>query len=94
MRDDGIDAHDVGIFVVQIEQVDLVRDPAAIEAALLDQRNVEPVGVGFHFGCAHASRGASSTYDDRLHAQLCEMGDERRAEKTLARNFGMTTSHA
>ncbi len=35
---DLVDAHDVGVLVVQVEQVDLVRQHAAVEAAFLDHR--------------------------------------------------------
>ena len=40
------DVHDVGVFVVHVEQVDLVREQAAVVGALLDEDDVEAVGVG------------------------------------------------
>jgi hypothetical protein len=40
MRDHLVDMHDVGVFVVQIEQVHLVGELGAIVVALLDDRYV------------------------------------------------------
>src|SRR5206468_3076079 len=36
MRDHLVETHHVGIFVVHVEQIDLVREQAAVEAAFLD----------------------------------------------------------
>ena len=46
VRDHLVDMHDVNILVVQVEEVDLVRELCAVEGALLDERDMEAAGVG------------------------------------------------
>ena len=46
MRHNFIDVHDVRIFVMQIEQVDLMRQHAAVEAAFLHNDDMEAIGIG------------------------------------------------
>ena len=71
--------HHVGIFVVQVEQVDLVRQRAAIEAAFLHQHDVIAVRIGIDRARPHAARRALAADDQRLDAELGEMRGERRA---------------
>src|SRR4030088_2664958 len=79
MRDDLVHLDDVGIFVMEVEQVDLVRDRAAIEAAFLRQYHMETVRIGIDRGGAHAARGALAADDDRAHPELGEMRHQRGA---------------
>jgi len=46
MCDDRVDADDVGVFVVHVEEIDLMGKRAAVEAALLDQHHVVAVRIG------------------------------------------------
>ena len=71
--------HHVGVFVVQVEQVDLVRQRAAIEAAFLRQHDVVAVRIGIDRAGPHAARRALAADDQRLDAELGEMRGERRA---------------
>jgi hypothetical protein len=41
-----VDMHHVGVFVMQVEEVDLVGQRAPVEAALLHQDDVKAVRVG------------------------------------------------
>ena len=70
MGDHFIDAHHVGVFVMQIEQVYLVRKNAAVEAAFLDDDDVKAVGVGVDSGGSHAARSAFAADDQRPDAEL------------------------
>ena len=81
MRNHLVDMHHVHVFVMHVEQVDLVRQDAAVEAALLHQHHMVAVGIGIDRGRAHAARRALAADDQRLHAELGEMGDQRRAEE-------------
>src|SRR5882672_5538364 len=82
VREHFLDMHDVRIFMMQVEQVDLVVDHGAIVGAFLDHRIVKTVRIGIDGARAHAARGALSADDqavDPFHLQMC---DERRAEKS------------
>ena len=72
---------DVDILVVHVEQVDLVREQAAVEAALLHQHHLVAVRIGVDRGRAHAARGALAAHDQRLDAELRQMRGQRRAEE-------------
>ena len=81
MAHDLVDMQHVDVLVVHVEQVDLVREDAAVEAAFLDQRHVEAVRIGVDRGRAHAARGALAADDQALDAKLSEMRNQRRAEE-------------
>src|SRR5437588_7799367 len=88
MREHVVDVHDVNIFVMHVKQVDLVRENAAVEAALLDQHDVKSMRIRVDRGRAHTSRGALAAHDQGLHAELGEMRDERCAEEHTGTLFG------
>src|SRR4051812_49660452 len=46
MSHDLVEVHHVGIFVMHVEQIDLVRKLAAVETAFLHQYDMEAVGIG------------------------------------------------
>ena len=48
MRDDLIDMHDIGIFVMQIEEIDFVRNLAPVKAAFFGHHHVEAVRKAVH----------------------------------------------
>jgi hypothetical protein len=83
-----VDLHDVGIFVVEVEQVDLVRERTAIETALLDQDNMKSVGIGVDCRCPHASGCAFTANDHGANTQLRQVCDQRGAEKGAGALFG------
>src|SRR5499427_9150469 len=72
-----IDVHYVHVFMMHVEQIDLVGENAAVEAALLHQHDVEAQRIGVDRGRAYAARGAFAADDQRLHAELGEMRNER-----------------
>jgi hypothetical protein len=81
MREHLLDIHDVGVFVMQIEQVDLVAERRAVVGAFLDHHVVEAVGIGIHRRGAHTARGAFAADDQAVDPLLLQMGDERRPKK-------------
>ena len=81
MCDDLRRLHHVGIFVVQVEKIDLVAEHGAVIGAFLDQDRMEAVGIGVDGAGANAARCALAADDQAFSAQLAQMGDERRAEK-------------
>ena len=88
MRDDLVDVHHVGILVMQVEQIDLVREQAAVEAAFLHQHDVEAVRIGVDRRGAHAARGALAADDDGLDAELGQMRQQRRAVEAAGALLG------
>src|ERR1700736_2907526 len=66
MREHLFDVHDVGVFVMQIEQIDLVADQRAVVGAFLDHHVVEAVGIGVDGGGAHAAGGAFAADDEAV----------------------------
>ena len=71
----------IGIFVMQVEQIDLVAQHGAVKAALLHQHIMEGIGIGINRGRAHATRGTLATDDEAFNAQTAQMRNQRRAEK-------------
>ena len=63
MRQHLLDVQDVGVFVMQVEQVDLVAQRRAIIGAFLDHHIVESVGERIDGRGAHTARGAFPTDD-------------------------------
>src|SRR5262245_49825389 len=61
-----LDVHHVGIFVMQVEQVDLVGDERAVVGAFLYHHIVEAVGKCIDGGGAHAARGALAADDQAV----------------------------
>ncbi len=49
--------HHFGVFVMQVEEIDLVREHDAVEAAFLDQHDVIAVAERVDRGRADAARG-------------------------------------
>src|SRR5262249_34061478 len=74
-----VDMHDVGVFVMQIEQIDLVSELGAIEGAFLDQGDVKTVGVTVDHARPHATRGAFAAHDQAMHADEREVRKKRGA---------------
>ena len=79
MRDHLVDVHHVGVLVMHVEQIDLVRQHAAVEAAFLDHDDVEAVGIGIDRRGPHAARRALAADDHGLDAELRQMRHQRRA---------------
>src|SRR5713101_7415525 len=82
MLDYLVDMHHVGIFVVQVEEIDLVAQHRAVIGAFLDHDVVEAVGMGIDRAGAHAARRALAEDDQAICADLAQMRDQRRAEET------------
>ena len=76
-----VEVHHVAIFVVHVEQVDLVRQDAAIETAFLHQHDVEAVRIGVDGRGAHAAGRAFTADDYRIYPKLRQMSNECRAEE-------------
>src|SRR5262245_56428425 len=71
--------HDVGIFVMEIEQIDLVSELGAVERALLHQRYMKAVGIGIDDTRPHATGRALAADDEALDAQDRKVREQRRA---------------
>ena len=81
MRRNLVDSHHIGVFVVQVEQIDLVGQLRAVEHAFLDDGEVKAVGVGLGDTGPHAATGTFATDDEAVDTELVEMGDERCTEE-------------
>src|SRR5262245_12443217 len=75
MREHLLDVHDVGIFVVQVEQIDLVVDQRAVVGAFLHHNVVEAVGIGIDRRGAHAARRALAADDQAVDPLLLQVSD-------------------
>ena len=73
MGDHLVGVHDIGVFMMHVEQVYLVRQQAAVEAALLDKHYMITVRVGVDRACAYTARRGFATDDYALNTELCEM---------------------
>ena len=73
--------HDIGVFVMQVEQVDLVRQFGPIKAAFFGHNHVKAMRIAIDRGSAHAARCAFTENDDRVDIQLREMCDQRCSKK-------------
>src|SRR5262245_11165926 len=71
--------HDVDVFVMQVEQIDLMGKFGAVEGAFLDHRDMEAGGIAVHRARAHAAGGALAADDQALDAEQREMREQRRA---------------
>src|SRR6266446_6688079 len=81
MRDHFFDMHDVRIFVMEIEEIDLMAERRAIIGALLDDDAVECVRVSIDRARTNAAGGALAADDEALDAALAQMGNQRSAEE-------------
>src|SRR6266478_158287 len=77
MRHDLVDMHDVGVFVMQIEQIDLVRELGAIERAFLDQSDVKTVGITVDHARPHATRRALAADNQAVRAEQRKVRKKR-----------------
>jgi len=68
MRDHFCEVHDIGIFVVQVEEVDLMVEERAVKGALFHDHAVEAVGIGVNRTGAHTARCAFAANDQTLGA--------------------------
>src|SRR5262249_37702440 len=75
------DMHDVGVFVMEVEEIDLMAERRPIIGALLDDDAVECIGVSIDRASTNAAGGALAANDEALHAALAQMGDQRGAEE-------------
>src|ERR1700758_1306821 len=57
MRYHFVDVHHICIFVMHIEEIDLMREQAAVEAAFLHEHDMEAIRIGVDDACPHAARG-------------------------------------
>src|SRR5258706_9089500 len=81
MLDHLVDMHYVGIFVMEVEQIDLVAQHRAVIGAFLDDDVVEAVGISIDRAGAHATRRAFAEDDQAAGADLAQLADQRRAEE-------------
>ena len=73
--------HHVGVFVVHVEEIDLVRQRTAIKDAFFNDRHVIAQRVSIDAAGTYAAAGAFAADDQTVDAELRQMSDERRAEK-------------
>src|SRR6266481_4224637 len=76
MRDHLFDMHDVGVFVMEIEEIDLMADERAVKGALLDDDAVECIGVSIDRARTNTAGGAFAADDEALHAALAQMRNQ------------------
>src|SRR5262245_33222425 len=88
MRDDLVEMHDIDVFVMKIEKIDLMGELGTVEGAFLDHRAMEAGGVAVHRTCAHATGGALAADDQALNAQQREVRKQRRALKDAGALLG------
>src|SRR5258707_2677863 len=81
MRDHLFDMHNAGVFVMEIEEIDLMADERAIVGAFLDDDAVECIGVSIDRARTHATGGALAADDEALDAALAQMCNQRGAEE-------------
>ena len=62
--------HHVGVLVVHVEEIDLVRQDAAVEDAFFDDGHVIAEGVAVDAARAHAAAGAFAADDQAVDAEL------------------------
>ena len=65
----------IGVFMMQVEKIDLVAQHGAVKAAFLHQHIVEGVRISIDRGGAHAARGALAANDQALDAKPTQMRD-------------------
>src|SRR5215472_13671853 len=81
MLDHLFDMHDVSVFVMEIEQIDLVAQERSVIGAFLDDNIVESVGISVNRARTNATRGALAANDQALRAELAQMCNQGRAEE-------------
>src|SRR4029077_14307348 len=67
MGDHLVGVHDIGVFMVHVEQVYLVRQQAAVETAFLDEHYVITMRVGVDRACAYTAGRGFATDDYALN---------------------------
>ena len=72
-------AQHIGVFVVQIEQVDLMDQRRPIKRVFLHHNNMIAAGTPIHAARPHAARGAFAADDQAAHG---DMGQEGRDTET------------
>ena len=77
----------VGVLLVHVEEVHRVRGLVAVEDALLDHDHFEAVGAAVDDRGADAAAGALATDDQRVDAQVVQVGQERRALERAGRRL-------
>ena len=88
MRNDLVEMHDVDVFVMEIEKIDLMGEFGAVEGAFLDQRDMESRGVAVHRTCAYTAGGAFAADDETLNAEQREMRGQRCTLEDAGTLFG------
>src|SRR6476659_7045095 len=85
VRDDIVDMHHIGIFVMQVKQIDLVRDHQAIEHAFLSNGHMETKRPTLDHARAYTAAGALAAHNQAVDALLLQQHLQRRvAEGTGA----------
>jgi hypothetical protein len=79
MGDHRVGVHDIGVFMVHVEQIYLVREQAAIETAFFGEHYMITVRVGVDHACAYTARRGLAADDYALNTELCEMCRQRGA---------------
>ena len=79
--------HHVGVLVVHVEEIDFVRQRAAIKDAFFDDGHVIAERVAIDAAGAYAAAGAFAADDQTVDAELRQMSDQRRAEKAAGAFF-------
>ena len=87
-----IDVHHIRVFVVHVEQVDLVGQNAAVEAALLHQHDVEAQRIGVDRGRAQQPEVLSPQMISVCTPSWVRWATRGVPKNTLARCLVMTTS--
>ena len=84
---DFFELHDVGVFVMHVEEIDPVRQRTTIEYALFDNGNVIAERIGIDAARAHTAAGALAADDQAIYTQLSEMRERAAYRKNpLARS--------
>src|SRR6185503_12332854 len=84
---DLVEFHHIAVLVMQVEEVHLVRQQAAIENALLDDRYVVAEGIAVDAARAHAAASALAADDQTVDAELGQVSNQRRAEESAGALF-------
>src|SRR5882724_2845681 len=79
--------HYVTVLVMHVEEIDLMREGAAVKNRLLDNGDMIAQRVRIDAARAYAAAGAFAADDQAVNSQLSEMSDKRRAKKSTCPFF-------
>src|SRR3984893_2103306 len=81
MLDHLFDMHHISVFVMEIEEIDLMAQERPVVGAFLDDDAVESVGISVDRAGTNAARGALAANDQALRPELAQMRNQGRAEE-------------